>query len=135
MHGANSFHHLPVGIERAALKTIPKQAASAPGTLVEPTGVRQKQSLHRRAHRVLIIRKYQVNMVAHKAPRHDRHAGIAAAVAHQLQKLPPVVIGLKDDLFSGATGRNMVKAGDRSPNALHGAPFSGINLRLPIHHD
>ena len=76
-----------------------------------------------------------MHVVAHKAPCHDRHVGIAAEVAHQLQKLPPVIIVLKDSLLTDASGRNVIITGDRSPNALHGAPFRGTYLRLPIHHD
>ena len=135
MYGANSLHHLPVGIERAPVKTVLEQMARAPRAFIEPTSIRQQQPLHRRAHFVLIIQKHQIHVAAHETPRHDRHTSIAAAVAHQFQKLPAVVISLKDQLLVRTAGTDIVKASDRSPNALHGAPFSGINLRLPIQHD
>ena len=128
MYGANSLHHLPVGIERATLKTLTKQAARAPGTFIEPTGIRQQQPLHGCAHFVLIIQKHQIHVVVHKAPRHDCHPRLPAAVAHQFQKLPAVVIGLKDQLLAYTAGTDMIKAGNRSPNALHDAPFAGICL-------
>ncbi|MFR4151604.1 hypothetical protein [Collinsella aerofaciens] len=67
-------------------------------------------------------------MIAHKAPSDNRHTLLAAALAHQLQKLPPVLIALKDELLARTAGTDMVKAGNRSPNALHGAPFAGICL-------
>ena len=128
MHVANSLHHLPVSIERAALKTFTKKTARALGTFIEPTSIRQQQPLHGCAHFVLIIQKHQIHAVAHETPRHNRHLGLAAALAHQLQKLPPVFIALKDELLARTAGTDMVKAGNRSPNALHDAPFAGICL-------
>ena len=102
--------------------------ACAPRAFIEPPRVRQKQPVHRRAHRVLVICKHQTHVIAHKAPGDNRHARLAAALTHQLQKLPPVVIALKDELLARTAGTDMVKAGNRSPNALHGAPFAGICL-------
>ena len=67
-----------------------------------------------------------MHVIAHKAPGDNRHARLAAAIAHQLQKLPPVFIALKDELLAHTAGTDMVKAGNRSPNALHGTPFAGI---------
>ena len=128
MYGANSLHHLPVGIERAPVKTVLEQMTRAPRAFIEPTSIRQQQPLHRRAHFVLIIQKHQIHVAAHETPRHDRHTSIAAAVAHQFQKLPAVLISLKDQLLVRTAGTNIVKAGNRSPNALHGAPFAGICL-------
>ena len=100
--------------------------ARSPRAFIEPPRVRQKQPVHRRAHRVLVICKHKMHVIAHKAPGDNRHARLAAALAHQLQKLPPVFIALKDELLARTAGTNMVKAGNRSPNALHGAPFTGI---------
>ena len=65
MHIANRGHQVPVGIECPPVKTVLEQTTRAPGTLVEPTGVRQKQPLHRRAHTVLIVREHQMHEVAH----------------------------------------------------------------------
>ena len=128
VNGANSLHHLPVGIERAPVKTVLEQMPCAPRAFIEPPRVRQKQPVHRRAHRVLVICKHQTHVIAHKAPGDNRHARLAAALTHQLQKLPPVVIALKEELLARTAGTDMVKAGNRSPNALHGAPFAGICL-------
>ena len=128
MYGANSLHHLPVGIERATLKTLTKQAARAPGTFIEPTGIRQQQPLHGCAHFVLVIQKHQIHVVAHETPRHNRHPGSAAALTHQFQELPAIRIVLKDQLLACTAGTDMIKAGDRFPNALHDVPFAGICL-------
>ena len=70
----------------------------------------------------------------HADPQEVGVSLLAAALAHQLQKLPPVFIALKDELLVRTAGTDIVKAGNRSPNALHGAPFAGICLH-PIQHD
>jgi len=84
VNGANSLHHLPVGIERAPVKTVLEQMPCAPRAFIEPPRVRQKQPVHRRAHRILVICKHQTHVIAHKAPGDNRHARLAAALTHQL---------------------------------------------------
>ncbi len=68
-----------------------------------------------------------MHVIAHKAPSDNRHARLPAEVAHQFQKLPRFSSPSKMS-FLPVPRHNMVKAGNRSPNALHGAPFAGICL-------